>query len=582
MSDAEVQANRQFTVVLRCSESAIRIPQGKAIQIAPINTPFGDYQLSIVTRTEKVPEFKTPFPRELWIEVKGAAPSLEDAAKMAFACADEYVRIAGFAANAWHGLLDLHLAFDSTRGNRRREFFQNWVFDERGIVRSARLVDTEMAVRVIRAHAQLDSKVRNRIVRAIYMYTDALQHWKQGGEIHALAQVYMGIEAITPLFIAREMKRRGLRSREELDVAIHGAPADSLRLRLATWFYVRAGGRRGSQLDSWARRELIFSGDVETYKRAKAASDKWEHATDDRGDIQRLAISSLTKTASYLRRAILALLPISEADFQLLTNGEVSEPASTYGFQRWLSGFLLGDGEDLATPENAYPIVRWEFKTQNLAVDERGGYEMTLQQRIIPMLANGISLNINNIHFSGPTPTRHTNVKLDIQRAEQKIVETPAGARMQIDIDEPRFAPWVHWYGSFMLNSNVLHPLSEYWLRGVLSLQTEPDVRGDLSANIQRIVQNLSERGIPDELQERCKAAWKEAEIVDQMREVMSVARTTPEGLSADTRGKAGMPAQVNMGEVGDLVQLNERSVGAVRNLVSLAEVAALLVQPKT
>lgn len=546
--------------------------QGRGILVSPIATPFGNYELKIVTRTEKVAAFDTPLPRELWIEVSGCAPTLMDAANLAYSIADEYVRIAAFAANAWQGLLELHLGFDSSVGEAKREFYQNWVFDEQGLVRPARNIDPELALRLMEAHAKLDPKDRNRIVRAIYMYTDALQYWKQGGEIHSLAYAYMGVEAITPLFVMREARKRGLKSRTALDKALAGVPADWWVLRLATWFFVKAGGRRGSQLDAWIRREIIFKGDADTYKAAKGASDKWEHATDDRSRIHGLAAASLDKTASYLRSAILDLLPLSDADRSALQSGEIATPASTLGFQRWISGFLNCSGEELAAPEQAYPLVRWEFTLRGLSVGQGGRYEMTVNQKLSPMIAAGVSFTLDKLNFSGPVPMQHSNVEVSIQRAERMVMEGPPGARMEVEVDAPANAKWVHPYGSFMLNSNVFLPFSEFWLVNLLGSSLSVDARPSIRENVESIHAALVSRGIAAELVEKSRLAWKEAVDMEEVREIMALARTTPDGLVVDTRGRQGMQQQGGLSDVAKLVELNERAVALAKRIISLSE----------
>ena len=572
MTDDNATANKQYTVVLRCAESAIRIAQGRGILVSPIATPFGNYDLKIVTRTEKVAAFDTPLPRELWIEVSGRAPSMQDAVRLAYSIADEYVRIAAFATNAWQGILEFHIGFDSSAAETKREFHQNWVFDEQGLVRPARNIDPDVTLALMEAIAKMDPRDRNRIVRAVYMYTDALQYWKQGGEIHALAYTYMGVEAITPLVVMREVQRRGLKDRNALDEKLHGAPADSLRLRLATWLFVKAGGQRSSQLDAWIRREIIFKGDANTYKTAKGASDKWEHATDDRGRIHGLAATSLEKTAFYLRSAILDLLPLSDANRMALQSGEFTKPASTLGFQRWVSGVLNCSGDDLAAPDQAYPIVRWEFSMRGLTIGEGGRYEMTVNQKISPKLAAGVSFTLERLHFSGPVPMQHSNVEVSIQRAERVVVDGVTGARMEIEVDAPENAKWVHPYGSVMLNSNVFHPFTEFWLGNILGLVLDSGVRPGIRANVDRIQATLASRNVPADLIERCRVAWDEAVDIDEVREILALARTTPEGLTMDTRSRAGMQQLSVIGDVAKLVEMNERVIASARKIISLSE----------
>lgn len=61
----EATSLKTYTVVIRCSDSLIRIPEGRGILIAPLRSPHGDYELRVVQRSEKAPNIDTPIPREL-------------------------------------------------------------------------------------------------------------------------------------------------------------------------------------------------------------------------------------------------------------------------------------------------------------------------------------------------------------------------------------------------------------------------------------------------------------------------------------------------------------------------------------
>ena len=138
------EGNNTYTVVLRCGDAHFRVPSGRGILISPIVSEYGAFELKILTRTDEIDGIETPVPRELWIEVTGPAPSLQEAVNLASATANDYVRQVAFGANAWQGVMNVHLAYDSSSGHQEREFFQNWVPDEKGLPRQARDIDPDL------------------------------------------------------------------------------------------------------------------------------------------------------------------------------------------------------------------------------------------------------------------------------------------------------------------------------------------------------------------------------------------------------------------------------------------------------
>lgn len=559
---------KQYTIVLRCSQSMLRVPQGRGIRIAPMRSEYGEYELKVVTRTDKNPKISTPIPRELWIEVTGPAPSIEAALNVAVASADEYVRQIAFASNAWQGLLAVHLAYESTPGARERVFFQNWIQDEAGLPRVARDINPDLAFRLLVAITSLSDHDRSRLMRAVIQYSDALQHWKPGGELYALTHLYMGIEAITPLSIAQEVKRRGLKSRKELERELRGPPADSLALRFATLIYRRAGGSVTSKLDSWARRELIFRGDKETFRTAKGASDKLEHGLAHHSAIHELAKKSVGKTAGYLREAMLSFLPLSPDDMAALKGEKFAKPAGTGGFERQLLATLTANNDEVAAGDQAYPHVRWEFNLLDFSMNDDGSYEMRVNQKITPVLGTDVSMALTRVHFAGPTTTKHADVEVEITRntSEGEQVVTAAGAHLSVD--DPAISPWIQPFGSFLLNSNALVHLARFWLT---KLAPASDVHSlGLVEAVDSIQTAIAEDSSTAVLSAECNALWAEAVSVDEARATLSHAYSRPEGLVVP---KAGADNEYGVVTELDLLrQLNDRTVQLVRQLSLLLD----------
>jgi hypothetical protein len=253
----------------------------------------------------------------------------------------------------------------------------------------------------------------------VFQYTDALQHWKPGSELYALSHLYMAVEAICPLVIQREVVRRGLKSREQLELALNGPPPDSLKLRIATYVYRLFGGYVPSRLEPWARREVIFRGDRDTYRVAQRASNQLEHGQMHHANIPASAMQAVAKTAQYLRETIFDLLPLSDSDRERLKTGKYAAPLSMAGYERQLLANIKSTNANIAADDQLYPYVRWEFSLLDYVNKGEGAGEMRITQRIQPFLNPHAQFSIERIRFSGATPTSHTNVEFDVTKGDQ-------------------------------------------------------------------------------------------------------------------------------------------------------------------
>lgn len=519
--------NKTYTVVLRCVDAHFRVPAGRGILIRPINSEYGDFELKLLTRTDQVDGIEVPIPREIWIEVTGPAPSLQIAVNIASATASDFARQVAFAANAWYGVINVHLAYDSSAGRKEREFFQNWVPDERGLPRQAREIDPDLMYRVLENIAKTSKREKPRIIRAITQYTDALQYWKLGNDLYALAHLYMGVEAITETVIRAELRRRGLQKRKELEIELNGPPADSLLLRLATYFYVLAGGSRKETLGSWARLEHVFHGDKEIYLAAKKASDQLEHGVAAHQDVQRLAEKCVAKTAVYLRKSILSQLQLSEGDLETLTSKPYEHPTNTGGFERQFLATIISDDDDIAAPDQAYPIVRWDFQLRDFSIAEDGSHKMRVTQNMTPLIGESAEMRLERLHLAGATETTHSEVEIKVDKYEPDAGDGGVIAAL----NNPDDAKWLRPLGGVVSNCNSVRRLSKYWIQR-LSIPTDDNARGfNFSENVRLISDFLSESNIESELAEQCKSEWQRALELDEIRIAFSGATTGGNGL---------------------------------------------------
>jgi hypothetical protein len=554
-----------YTVVLRCAESQIRIPTGGGILISPITSDYGNYELRITTRTDTMDGIRCPIPRELWMEVRGPAPTLEIAINIASAIANEYGRLIAFASNAWQGLLDVHLAYESSPGSRSRIFFQNWVNDERGLPRAARLIDVHLIYRVVIALAQLALRDRPRVIRAVTQYSDALQYWKPGSELYALAHLYMGVEGITEVVTRSEVTKRKLRNKAELARAVLDPQRRPILLKVADWLYrLKTEHVPPAPLDSWVRREIIFKGDRETFKTARTASNNLEHGLAQHEEVHQLAVKCVAKCASYLRGAILDLLPLSQVDRDSLNSEPYGSPANTRGFDRQILGTIDSEMDDIAVADQTYPYVLWKVDLKDFSVAEDGSHAMRVTQQLTPVMHPAAKLNVTRIHFAGQGETRHEDVEVSVQQGQPPT----STAGVEVAIDKPSNSRWVGPVGSLILNCNAVRDLSTHWVQRLTreGLETISDL--SFVQTVEKIEAAVSRPEVPKELQSECVMAWRQALELDEVRRFVTDCVTQPEGL-VPVGGRLHGAAPL-VSDIQRLTEVNGNVVGLAQRLVSL------------
>jgi hypothetical protein len=420
--------------------------------------------------------------------------------------------------------------------------------------------------RLLESITKTSQREKPRISRAITQYTDAVQYWKLGNDLYALAHLYMGVEAITETVIRAELRRRGLKKRKELEIELNGPPAESLLLRLATYFYVLAGGSRKETLGSWARLELVFRGDKEIYLTAKRASDRLEHGVAAHQDVQRLAEKCVAKTAMYLRESILSQLNMSESDLDALTSKPYEQPTNTGGFERQFLATIVSDDDEIAAPDQAYPLVRWEFKLRDFSIAEDGTQKMRVTQNMIPLIGESAEMRLERVHFAGSTETTHSEVEIKVDKRGPDASESGVTAAL----NNPDDAKWLQPLGGLISNCNSIRRLSKFWIHK-LSIPTAGDTsQFNFSENVRLISDFLSENDIEDDLAERCKAEWQRALNLDEVRVAFAGATTGGEGLNFFDEQVEGQ--EKAMTDIKDLQKLVDRSVELAQSLITLLD----------
>jgi hypothetical protein len=377
MQDSSENLNKEYVVVIRAG-SRLRFAPNEQFRVNVQTDGIRSISLTFQTRYNDE-GFKTPVPRELWIDARGSARSLNSAVTEFTNAALFFSTVISFCANGYAADCRFHLAYDNTPGLTKREFFEHFVEDERGLPRPSRRIDralAETAIDVLGRH-----KHTERLRRAIVQYVLALKYWGKGEETLAVAHLFMGMETLVPVMRKNELARLKLVEPQEL--------ADH-------W------GIPKSALDPTIRLDSLFQGDQECHKYAKRASDGVEHGYLGFDEIRAIAVDVREKTAAYLRTAIIKLLQLPTDTEQGLLKSPYEKPIGTEKYVRYLRGHLESDNDELAPEGYEYPIVQWRFAVTSFELTENDEFRLGLSQRITPRLAENVSFRPTSVEIYGP------------------------------------------------------------------------------------------------------------------------------------------------------------------------------------
>jgi len=354
-----------------------------------IRVPLPEGELVLTFQTRHLEKgFKFPIPGQLWVDAQGPALRIEEAVTAFGNAAASITPIISLATNASVGNLEPEIAFDQTPGLFERQFLQIFVPEERGLLSRGRPVDKDCVRAVI---ASLEGhKERDRLLRAITQYHLSLKHWRLGHEILATSHLYMGIETLTKAVIRMKFGSDAL-TEEDIAKQLGIAPTHQDPFR-----------RLSAEIESAVRSKVIFAGDTVCYRSAKTASDSFEHGFMPFDKIREASKGVRDKTAGYLRKAILDLLPIAPELLQRMTQTPFDQPLGDWPAVKYLRGILVSSSDALASPTNEYPIVAWRTNIKSVEMNDKGEYMVQFEEKISPQLAEGASLKPLSVEIWAP------------------------------------------------------------------------------------------------------------------------------------------------------------------------------------
>ncbi len=393
----------QYIVVIRAG-ARLRFNPGEQL-VVNVNIDGHNTVLTFQTRYRDE-GFESLVPRDLWIDARGPASSLDFAITAFTNAAMSFTTIISFCANGYVGDCRFHIAYDNSPKKNEREFFEQFVEDERGMPRLSRRIKPSAVTGLIDVLGPHNHTERLR--RAIVQYVLALKYWGKGDEILAVAHLYMGLEALVPVVRKNELNNFNLDTTQEL--------ADHWNIAL-------------NELDPKIRRDILFQGDQETHKYAKKASDGIEHGFIGFDEIRPLAITVREKTASYLRQAIIKLLQLPSDIEQELLDPIYEKPIGTEGYVRYLRGVLQSDQDQLAPKGNEYPYVDWRFRVTSFTRTDENEFRMSISQDMTPRLGEGVLFRPESVEVFGPEgmisqpPPESRKIEPKITPKDQKYIQ---------------------------------------------------------------------------------------------------------------------------------------------------------------
>jgi hypothetical protein len=357
-------------------------------------------------------------PRELIIEVKGEATSLDNALAAYQQVAQGFANFTAFVANAPVGQPRLHIAYDASSDRNEHEFMEVFGADERELLSDGRWVNEEELGAFLRiAPAHMDWP---RLARAIGHYTVALDNWYYGGETLALAHLYMAAETLAPATIRSSLSSRGLHADDKATLA------DQLKIRReATEACPHCGHieppKWRMKLEQWHRLNIVFQGDGDTYRKARRASDHFEHGSGELAEVRRYATEVIDKTFSYIRKAILGIIPLTES---LKASINDRRPLDVRSFRKIVRGHFIGEASSLPAAGQVHPYLRWESSLRTLSEDQDGNLRAEFNEQMTIVCGEGVGFRGEAFELRGRLKQgqAHLQIQLREGESEQQVV----------------------------------------------------------------------------------------------------------------------------------------------------------------
>lgn len=372
----------EYTVVLRASSSAYFLPEeGWEHHFSLPGLGIGTIRTRAFTRWVAVGSHSVP--RELVIEVKGRAGSLDEAGARFSMIARPIANMIAFVANVRVGPLEAHLAFDSDPDRTERQFLEVFLPDERGGFSQGRIIRRHLLEVACPAGASLPVD-GPRVGRALRQYELALREWYVGGEWLALSHLWIAVENLTEAVVRRTMLELS-KTDEELAQMLDVMTDDPERPR---WQQI---------MREQVREQIIFDGDHDTYTTAKKASDGLEHGFLELDEVARRAIASADTTFTCVRRTIIDLLDLPR---EIGAEVMAIKPKDVQSARKAIRGRLVGAAADPATDGHMYPLLEWASSIDSV-VREGAAFHVKPTEQVTVRTNPAVQFSFDRIEMIG-------------------------------------------------------------------------------------------------------------------------------------------------------------------------------------
>lgn len=396
-----------YVVVLRAPSSARFVPEGGwELNLEGIPA-LGLGAVRVRAYTRWVQDGALNLPRELVVEVRAHAASLDEAVANFATIARPIANMIGFVTNVRVGALEVHLAYDCAPASEERSLLEVFLADERGGVAEGRIIRNDLleAAALATLALPVDSA---RVNRALRHYELALRDWYVGGEWLALSHLWMAVENLTEAVVRKTMIDRAV-AEEELAKSLAVITDDPDKPRWAQIMRERV------------REQLIFGGDHDTYKTAKGASDGLEHGYLELNKVAEHALKSADKTFHCVRRTIVELLRLpDEISDQLMA----ITPMDVQSLRKIVRGRMLGAAAEPAEDGEMYPRLEWTSSIGSV-IREGSTFQIKGQEHLTVRTHPDVKFQFDSIEVVGRLKEGQIPVELDPQDV---ILEPTAGA----------------------------------------------------------------------------------------------------------------------------------------------------------
>jgi hypothetical protein len=210
----------------------------------------------------------------------------------------------------------------------------------------------------------------------------------------------------------------GMEALKQVALDDHFHKTGTSRQKLAVeWGFNKDGGQKLMPfLEAEARKRLLFRGDKGCHRRAKRASDDFEHGLENFGAIREGARDVVVTTGTYLRQAILELTSLSQEHRDVLLAPPYTTARGPLKVVKYLRGHLLAESDKLAAEGEDHPKFHWTSEIGRVFLNEAGVYSFSPKENITAALAEKVQLRVRSFEaWDGSTLQQTTPPPLEQQ-----------------------------------------------------------------------------------------------------------------------------------------------------------------------